>query len=440
MLPLWAGTAFAQTHSTTAQTATVTYSVAPPSPLQVMDEPYALAEGLVREMRKGGFVLFVHHGVVLPGTDVKGKGEWWKNCPTTQRLAPQALPQAQAIGMALNRQHILIETVQTSEYCRTIDTGVFIGLTAPQQIDALNPLPVFLAHRKSAVDLAGGLQTLLATPLTPGRNRILVGHATSGGLVHPALSSLQEGQTAIFRPEGNNKFHHVATLTPGQWQWIGHLNIGDAPHVAGAAPVVPPPPPPPLIDPAKELKGVALVNALRKGGFNLYMRHALSTNGADQDLLKTPMWWENCAIQRGIAEAGREQARKVGTSIRELRIPIGAVKVAQFCRTRDTGTLMGLGELEIDEGLNHVIGQRAGFDVNTARYKLLLEPPAKGKNTVLVSHTHGSPHPEERVMGGLAEAEIAVYRPDGKGGVDLLARINLAEWDNLIKLMSVAKP
>lgn len=201
-----------------------------------------------------------------------------------------------------------------------------------------------------------------------------------------------------------------------------------------------PPAQPPLIDPARELKGVALVTALRKGGFNLYMRHALSTVGSDQDLLNTPKWWENCALQRNISGPGREQARKVGEALRALKIPVGAVKVAQFCRTRDTGSLLGLGPLQIEEGLNHVIGQRAGFDVNAARLALLAELPAPGKNTILVSHTHGSPHPLERVMGGLAEAEIAVYRPDGAGKAELVARIELAEWDNLGQLMSAAKP
>ncbi len=433
--------AFAQAQSVTAQSASVTFNVPASTPLAVNDEAYALAEGLVRELRKGGFILFVHSGAVLPGTkDVVGKGEWWRNCETTQKLAPQANPQAQAISIALTRQRILIDGVQTSELCRAYDTGVFLGFTTPQRLPALNPLPVFQSQKKTATEMAAGLQTLLSLPVAPGRNHILVGHATPAGLVHPALSGLGEGQTAIFKPEANGHFHHITTLTPGQWQWIGRLTILDPIAQAAVANPLPPiPPQPPLIDPAKELKGVALVMALRKGGYNLYMRHALSTNGADKDFLKTPNWWDDCSIQRNISDAGREQAMKVGAAIRELKIPIGPIKAAQFCRTRDTATLLGLGTFDVDEGLNHVIGQRPGFDVNSARLKLITAVPPKGKNTLLVSHTHGTPHPEERIMGSLAEAEIAVYKPDGKGSLELVARINLAEWDNLIKLMN-AKP
>jgi phosphohistidine phosphatase SixA len=169
------------------------------------------------------------------------------------------------------------------------------------------------------------------------------------------------------------------------------------------------------------------------------MRHAQSNVGQDANLLQTPVWWENCAIQRNISDPGREQARKVGAAIRDLAIPVNHVIAAQFCRTRDTAHLMGLGPIEITEDLNHQIGQRPGFDVNAARFKRLATGPASGMNNLLVSHTHGSPRTEERIMGGLLEAEIVVYRPDGNGGSEPIARIPPAEWDNLSRLQASGK-
>jgi broad specificity phosphatase PhoE len=434
--------ASAQTFSSNAQTANATYTVVTADPLAISDEPFALGDALIRELRRGGYVLYLRHGTVNPGsTDTRGTGEWWKNCATTQRLAPQSFPQAQAVGQALARQRILMDEVLTSEFCRAYDTAVLLGNQAPKQTAALNAFTAFESQKKSLSDLASGIQQLLSTPVAlAGRNRLLVGHTLPATIVHPVLSTLGDGQTAIFRPEGNNRFHLVAVLSPGQWQSIGKLAVVDTP-TAPQVTIAPPPsvPQPPVIDPAKEIKGAALLKALRQGGYNLYMRHALATLGTDQDLLKVPMWWDNCAIQRNLSDAGREQARKVGTSLRELNIPISAVKVAQFCRTRDTGYLLGLGPLEIDEGLNHVIGQRVGFDVNGARFKLLAEVPATGSNAFLVSHTHGSARPEERVMGGMQEAEVVVFQPDGKGGSTPVARIPLTEWDNLIKLTNPAK-
>jgi phosphohistidine phosphatase SixA len=169
------------------------------------------------------------------------------------------------------------------------------------------------------------------------------------------------------------------------------------------------------------------------------MRHGSSTIGQDGNLAQVPMWWENCTIQRNIADTGREQARKVGASIRDLKIPVSQVLTAQFCRTRDTGHGMALGPIEVTEDLNHQIGQRVGFDVNAARIKQLAEIPAKGTNRVLVSHTHGSQRPEERIMAGIQEAELVVYQPDGKGGTEPIARIPVSEWDNLTKIDLSAK-
>lgn len=116
-----------------------------------------------------------------------------------------------------------------------------------------------------------------------------------------------------------------------------------------------------LIAPDREIKGLQLIQALRNGGYNLYMRHAQATIGQDGNLLQTPNWWDNCAIQRNMSDTGREQARKVGGGISALKIPVNLVITAQFCRARETGHLLGLGPIEVTEDMNHQIGQRAGL-------------------------------------------------------------------------------
>ena len=164
-----------------------------------------------------------------------------------------------------------------------------------------------------------------------------------------------------------------ATAQAGLCQ-IVNANTGTAtatgtlqgPAAIPPAPVPPPPATPPIL-PEHEIKGAHLVQSLRQGGFNLYMRHAVATVGLDGNFQQTPDWWDHCEIQRNISDAGRDQARKVGEGLRALKIPIDQVLTAQFCRTRETGHLLGLGPIEITEDLNHQIGQRKGFDVNVAR-------------------------------------------------------------------------
>ena len=111
------------------------------------------------------------------------------------------------------------------------------------------------------------------------------------------------------------------------------------------AQVVPPPPPAvsilPLVDSATELKGAKLVDALRSGGYVLYMRHAL----------QIPPTTEKCETSN-LTPVGEEQARTVGAALRELKIPIGQVRSSQPCRNRDTARLLGLGPYEITDDLN----------------------------------------------------------------------------------------
>ena len=189
------------------------------------------------------------------------------------------------------------------------------------------------------------------------------------------------------------------------------------------AQVVPPPPPVvpilPLVDPATELKGAKLVDALRGGGYVLYMRHAL----------QIPPTTEKCDTSN-LTPVGEEQARTVGAALRELKISIGSLRSSQPCRNRDTARLLGVGPYEITDDLNPA-GLREGFDVSAARLRQLQEVPPRGTNTLLVSHVHGSLKKEEWMH--LDLAEIIVYRPDGKGGTTPVARVRVEGWGELIR-------
>lgn len=187
--------------------------------------------------------------------------------------------------------------------------------------------------------------------------------------------------------------------------------------------VAPAPGPLPVVDAAKELKGTALVEALRKGGFVLYMRH---TEGGSLE--------EKCD-ETSVSAVGAENARIVGSALRELSIPIGAVRSSAPCRSNVTASTLGLGTVDITEDLNPV-APRDGFDIGAARTKRLNEMPTAGTNTVLVSHLHGSRKKEEWVH--LQLGEIIVFRPDANANAEPVARIPVAGWAALKKAMADA--
>ncbi|MCE2990277.1 MAG: histidine phosphatase family protein [Burkholderiales bacterium] len=429
--------------STASLSQVASYQVVPDTALTVKDAPFATYDGLVRELRRGGYVIYMRHGVVLPNSaDTQGPGEWWKNCEQTRRTGPGALPAAQAIGQAIAKQRIAVTEVLSSEFCRAYDTALFVGLRTPERRAALNAVSAFDSQSLSRATFAAGITELLSTPPAQGGNRLLVGHSLPASLVHPMLAFVEEGHTLVFRPEGGSKFHFIAALSPGQWQWIGKQVVDDraqqstpatpnaiqAPQVSAVSPA--PPAQSPFIEPARELKGADLLTALRKGGYVLYMRHGQANVGNDQDLTKSPTWWEDCTIQRNLSELGREQSSRVGAAIRELKIPIATVLASQFCRVRQTAERMELGPVLVTEDLNHMIGQRHGTNVNDLRFARLQTPPPQGKNVLIVSHTHASPRDAERILGGIQEAEIVVFAQEGER-VFPVARIPIADWDLL---------
>src|SRR5688572_16752586 len=79
-----------------------------------------------------------------------------------------------------------------------------------------------------------------------------------------------------------------------------------------------------------------IVERLREGGYVLYMRHA-STDFSQDDARMTG--YEDCASQRNLTEEGREEARRIGTHVKRLGIPIGEVLASPYCRTMETARL-----------------------------------------------------------------------------------------------------
>ncbi len=81
------------------------------------------------------------------------------------------------------------------------------------------------------------------------------------------------------------------------------------------------------------LEGKALVEALRQGGYVLYLRHASTDFGQNDEAMTD---YANCAQQRNLTDAGRAEARAIGAAIKELRIPVGPVLASPYCRTRES--------------------------------------------------------------------------------------------------------
>ena len=200
-----------------------------------------------------------------------------------------------------------------------------------------------------------------------------------------------------------------------------------APTFATLATATAPPPAATPIAPGTRLTGEALVEALRRGGFVIYFRHAatdFSITDTDRQNL------ENCATQRNLSEVGREDARAIGAAFRRLAVPVGPVLASRYCRTRETAEL-AFGRAETTRDLVSTASARDETEratlVATLRALLAAAPPP-ATNTILVGHDFNIRAATEL---GIAEGEAAIFLPHRDGTFSLVARVTAAGWLDL---------
>ena len=80
-----------------------------------------------------------------------------------------------------------------------------------------------------------------------------------------------------------------------------------------------------------------LLPALKHGGHVIVFRHG-ATDDAQKDVY--PFNFEDMTAQRQLSEKGRAMARQIGSTTRELRIPIGMVYDSKLNRAIETARLL----------------------------------------------------------------------------------------------------
>lgn len=177
-----------------------------------------------------------------------------------------------------------------------------------------------------------------------------------------------------------------------------------------------------------------LVQALREGGFNIYFRHA-ATDWSQSDEVGARDDWLSCdsSRMRQLSADGRQTSIDIGNAIRALELPIGKVMASPYCRTVETAQLMQLGAVEATADVMNLrvasyFGGR-GAIIDTAQMRLSTRP-AVGTNAVIVAHGNVAQAATPIYPG---EGEAVIFRPDGNGGFQYIARIAPQDWSRIIK-------
>ncbi len=131
------------------------------------------------------------------------------------------------------------------------------------------------------------------------------------------------------------------------------------------------------------LPSLAVANdwdTLRQEGAIAIMRHALAPGVGDPESFEIG----DCSTQRNLDDRGREQARAIGAELRERGIAFDRVLTSQWCRTRETATLLDVGPVEDAQALNSFFRDFSSREAQT-KEALALINQLDGK-LMLVSH------------------------------------------------------
>ncbi|MDP2803293.1 MAG: histidine phosphatase family protein [Phreatobacter sp.] len=121
--------------------------------------------------------------------------------------------------------------------------------------------------------------------------------------------------------------------------------------------------------------------ALSGGGVVLF-RHANAPGGGDPGGMRIG----DCATQRNLDAAGREQARRIGEAFAGRGIAVGAVLTSQWCRTRETAALAFPGRGADEKAFNSFFADRGAGPTQTAAARAILARRAGPQALVVVTH------------------------------------------------------
>ncbi|MEL7232123.1 MAG: hypothetical protein AAGJ85_06395 [Pseudomonadota bacterium] len=176
--------------------------------------------------------------------------------------------------------------------------------------------------------------------------------------------------------------------------------------------------------PEKPMSTWALIDAVKEGGYVLYVRHERTEIPSRADDYTRPP--NECRAQRNLSVSGVAAAYETGAVIRDIGIPIGRVVSSPMCRAAETSRYMFGVDYELDTRLMHhdpSENSARNMAVAVEEAKAVLSevgPNLEGTNIVLVGHGGTI----RRATGlSVTEGEIAVLQVSDTGEIKALGQL-----------------
>jgi phosphohistidine phosphatase SixA len=158
--------------------------------------------------------------------------------------------------------------------------------------------------------------------------------------------------------------------------------------------------------------------ALKQPGHVILMRHA---NAPGISIEPEGIDLKNCAIQRNLDEAGRDQSRKIGADFRRRGFKQARVMSSLYCRSLETARLLGLGPVESQAVLNYInFTAQARVDAAVKDTMALMKKIPSRQLAILVTHISNVKAITDVTP---ASGEMVVVRFNQSGGAVVAGRI-----------------
>lgn len=170
---------------------------------------------LIRLLRAGGLAIVMRHGAADPD-----KGDTtpldFKNIRTQQPLTDAGRLAARSFGDALRAIGVPIGEVLTSRYHRALQTAVLAGFKDAKPVTELTEGSLVTSPNEQR-RRASALKQLLAAPIQPGTNRLLVTHRVNKMQAFgKEWFDVKEGEASVFRID-NGSYVLIARLQMTDW-------------------------------------------------------------------------------------------------------------------------------------------------------------------------------------------------------------------------------
>lgn len=175
---------------------------------------------LLAQLRNGGFVLYLRHGVTDGTRADRAPQVDLNDCSTQRVLSDEGRQQARELGLILQRARVPVGEVIHSPLCRARESAQLTFATQPQLLRA-EPLLAYTANLTSEQKkpVIAATRALVSAPVPDGTNRAIVAHAPNmadlmGYFVKP------EGTVVVLRPLGQSRFEYLGSIPPSHWSTL----------------------------------------------------------------------------------------------------------------------------------------------------------------------------------------------------------------------------